>query len=643
MTWRGKNAVADLPAVQPAHRPDIGPYHYKVLLGLASLAALRLWILPLRSSLWLDETVTYWSVCKGLRTAIARSQFPPGQQFVYTMIAALAIRIGGPSEVALRLPSLIATVLTAWLLFQLGKALFDRETGILAVLVFTSLHVVAREAAVNARPYAIGLLLVVAAMLQLVRWLLSGRLRNMVAFVVLSAAIPYLHYLFVVVYLVFLIYSFSVSWLGEVRVPWKQLVAARVLILLLILPLLWNAVHARRVSAESSFASTPDASKLFSSFLTPVLGASLLAGLLISVFACSRCTANFAGVSRSAWMLLVGWLTVPIVVLYLVARFTPFETFVPRYFLTAVPALALLIGWIVRSLDPARARIVVATAITVVSLATFRGSLLHPSASIQGEDWRSAAALVRAAGISETTPVLIRVGLIDTAKVRWDLNLDHDSPLLSPISKYPIPGRIVLLPFRLDPDGVDYMQEVYSRVLSPVDTFVLVARNSDGESMIPWLRGWFLGQGFTASAVGHPEGITVLMFHRQSPAASSAPICCQSVNGTRRSDRRDTNRLLGNSFRLPNASSAAKAATDFEEFTARLKAAPFQTCGRVFQQLAKGCKARFVPYFALFHRRLPQLERCRLKAGLRSETIEASQLFRRSPRSSWLPGRRPHR
>jgi hypothetical protein len=34
MTWRGKNAVSDLAAAEPARRPDIGPYHYNVLLGL---------------------------------------------------------------------------------------------------------------------------------------------------------------------------------------------------------------------------------------------------------------------------------------------------------------------------------------------------------------------------------------------------------------------------------------------------------------------------------------------------------------------------------------------------------------------------------------------------------------------------------
>jgi hypothetical protein len=40
------------------------------------------------------------------------------------------------------------------------------------------------------------LLLVVASMLQLVRWLDAQRLRNMLGFVVTAAAIPYFHLLF---------------------------------------------------------------------------------------------------------------------------------------------------------------------------------------------------------------------------------------------------------------------------------------------------------------------------------------------------------------------------------------------------------------------------------------------------------------
>jgi 4-amino-4-deoxy-L-arabinose transferase-like glycosyltransferase len=485
-----------------------------LLFGLVLLAALRLWILPVGSSLWLDETVTYWSAYKGIGAAIARCQFWPGQNLLYTIIAAIAIRIGGPSEVALRLPSLIATLLTAWLLFQLGKRLFDRETAILAVLVFTSLQPIAKDGAVNARPYAIGLLLVVASTLELVWWLRFGRLRTMLAFAVLSAGIPYFHILFAVMYLVFIGYAVYMKWSGERLVSWTKLMTAGVLILLLICPLLWNCFHAKCVSAEASWASTPDTAELLSSFMPPLLGASLLGGLLVSLLVCGRCDAIVGGTSPSTRLLLVSWLTIPILVLYLIARLTVFKTFVPRYFLTALPALALLVGWIVRSLEPARARIIVAIAIAVGSIVSFGGRHLNLSVFPHREDWRTATALVRAAGISESTPVLIRVGLIETAKLRWDLNIDRDSPLLCPLSRYPIPGHIVLLPYRLNPEAVNYLQDVSLRILRPVDTFVLIARTDDN-TMILWLRGWLWSQGFAASEMGKPEGISILLFHRR--------------------------------------------------------------------------------------------------------------------------------
>jgi len=540
MTWHGKGTSPIALVSQPARVSDIAPYHDQLLFGLVALAVLRLWILPLSSSLWLDETVTYWSAYKGIGAAITRSQFFQGQQVVYSLIAALAMRVGGASEIALRLPSVIAAALTAWLLFLLGKELFDREAGIFAVLVYTSFPVVAKEAAANARPYAIGMLLVVAAMLQLVRWMRSGRLRNMAAFVVLSAAVPYLHYLFAVMYLVFFLYCAYVRWSREAPVSRQRLGIAAILILLLILPLLWNALHAKRINAEASFAQTPETIQLFSSLLNPILGVSLLFGLLVGVLVFGGCRATLAGLSRSTWLLLVGGLTIPVFVLYLVARLTPFETFVPRYFLTAVPALALLIGWIVRSMEPARARIIVGTAIVLVSIISFGKIPVNQLASLQGEDWRSAAALVRVAGISQNTPVLIRVGLIESAKIRWDINIDHDSPLLSPISKYPVPGRVVLVPYGFDPEAVKYLEDVYSQVLMPVDTFVLIARNG---AMVPWLRGWCLGHGFTALKMGNPEGITVLLFRRQRPGAvpeislHSACRLCAKPAGSKTSTR----------------------------------------------------------------------------------------------------------
>lgn len=64
---------------------------------------------------------------------------------------------------------------------------------------------IAKSAASNARPYSIALLLVCASVWQLVRWKDAQRARHMIGFVLSAAAIPYFHYLFATMYLVFLI------------------------------------------------------------------------------------------------------------------------------------------------------------------------------------------------------------------------------------------------------------------------------------------------------------------------------------------------------------------------------------------------------------------------------------------------------
>jgi hypothetical protein len=73
--------------------------------------------MPIGSSFWLDELITFWSAYKGIVPAIARSQFWPGQAMPYTVLSAVFIRFGESSEIVLRLLSLLATLFAAWLLF----------------------------------------------------------------------------------------------------------------------------------------------------------------------------------------------------------------------------------------------------------------------------------------------------------------------------------------------------------------------------------------------------------------------------------------------------------------------------------------------------------------------------------------------
>src|SRR5260370_4458325 len=164
-------------------------HRLKIYLALAAAAALRLWVAPMTASLWLGETVTFWSVCKGIGPSISRSQFWPGQNLLYTLIAAAAVRVGGQSEIALRLPSLFAALGTTWLLFRLGTRLFDRETDVLALVVFASLHAMSNTAA-KPRPYALGLLVVWGRIRQHARWLGTCRMRSMFGAACRAIAIP---------------------------------------------------------------------------------------------------------------------------------------------------------------------------------------------------------------------------------------------------------------------------------------------------------------------------------------------------------------------------------------------------------------------------------------------------------------------
>jgi hypothetical protein len=506
--------IAGLPASGLSTNPPDRPSpNLKIYVALAGAAVVRLWIMPMTASLWLDETITYWTACKGMSAAISRSQFWPGQNVLYSLIAALALRLGGNSEVALRFPSLLAAFGTMWLLFRLGTRLLDRETGLLAVVVFVSLQEMS-ETAANARPYAIALLLVVGSMLQLVRWLDTGRARNLLGYVILAAAIPYFHYLFATVFFVHAAYAIYRS-RGERRVGMAGLLTAVVLVAILLSPLIWNAIHANHISAASSISPTPDFEKLVSSLMPAVLGSGIFAGLLLGYVWFRQVRAEeHLQPAPGTTLLLICWLVIPIVACFAVSRFTGFRIFVSRYYLPAFPALALLVAWAIRSLLSEKTRVCVAGGVVAAALLSFGTHHLRVNPHL--EDWRAAAQTIRDAGIDENTPVLVRTGLVETEKPIWGLEIDRDSPLLAPLSRYPIPGRIILVPARFSDESVRYMDDVASRILEPSGLFLYLARDVS-DSFEPWLSGRLSGRGFVVSKVGHADGVSVFQFRR--PAA----------------------------------------------------------------------------------------------------------------------------
>ena len=78
---------------------------------LAAMAVVDLWILPIRSSFWLDETATFWVIKDGVANLLLRSNWAGSQSPLYYLTVWPALVIGGRHEWVLRLPSLVALMI----------------------------------------------------------------------------------------------------------------------------------------------------------------------------------------------------------------------------------------------------------------------------------------------------------------------------------------------------------------------------------------------------------------------------------------------------------------------------------------------------------------------------------------------------
>jgi len=125
--WRRIQALARGPAP---------PLALIIPIGLVVLAALG----PLMSNrLHRDEAIySSWGldIASGRDILVSGSAVDKPPLFLY--VQALSFLLFGSSEVAARLPSLVATVVSVGLIFELGRSLYSRDLGLLAALLWAA-------------------------------------------------------------------------------------------------------------------------------------------------------------------------------------------------------------------------------------------------------------------------------------------------------------------------------------------------------------------------------------------------------------------------------------------------------------------------------------------------------------------------
>jgi 4-amino-4-deoxy-L-arabinose transferase-like glycosyltransferase len=479
---------------------------------LFGVAVFRLWISPLRSSLWLDETITYWVIKEGLPNIFPRALLVMDSP-LYCAAVWVGIAIGGPSEFVMRLPSTIAMGFATFLLYRLGALLFDRSTGLLAALVFACLPGIAFAAA-DARPYAFAMLAFIAATLMLVRWLDTGHVRDAIGYILLAVLTVYLNYLFATTLAIHVVYA-GQHLRANGRVRLGNMIVAALLIAFMLLPLipyLSSLYEDRFVHSWAPMPRVPDLLRTFA----PALGVTLL-GLMLAGLAIPELKLCPPAMSHATLVLLASWTTLPPLLLFAASRLTAGSVFVPRYFVSMMAGIALLTGWGIRAIEPAKARLIVATLFVFACLFQ-EGGVRYIWTSHLDEDWRGAMEAANSISGRSEMPVLFQSGFVEADSSLWFADPRRRDALLAPLSIYPIAGKIIPMPFSFR-EFRNYSEDIASTILERGDPFLFVGRDQNGRLVEAWLQGRFGRDGFSSRPIGSFGRVLVFYFERERPLA----------------------------------------------------------------------------------------------------------------------------
>jgi uncharacterized membrane protein len=161
-----------------------------VLLGLAVR-------LVLMRSIWVDEAISIHQAHMSLGGMFdnlrATDRHPP----LHYLILWLTVRVFGDGELAVRAPSILASVALIPAMFITGRQLFDRRTGLVAAGFATIAPLVVWYGQ-EARMYALFMVLGMLALWAQVMVLRDGRSRYWVAYAGLTIAMLYTHYFAVI-------------------------------------------------------------------------------------------------------------------------------------------------------------------------------------------------------------------------------------------------------------------------------------------------------------------------------------------------------------------------------------------------------------------------------------------------------------
>jgi Dolichyl-phosphate-mannose-protein mannosyltransferase len=471
----------------------------RLLVLTLACCLVRLWIMPLGSSLWVDEMGTYFVVHHGAGDPSLRVA-PQVAASIYYALPWLAEHVAGFSEVSYRFFSLLAMAGALFAIGRLAARLIHPQAAWFAVFACLTSRGFNYQAA-DARPYGLGTFILAIAIWLLVRWLDSGRWRDGLWFAAAASLLWWVHLVFWPFYLLFAAYAlFRIDSAG-----WRQVLAIFGLIICADLPAALRALSLLREASVHVVVPRPRVREL-----TAILKVQALVLTAAGAFVLSRIfkwrVPRAAWVSASSLVLILGWWLIDPVSLFAFSWITGNSIFLARYLYLALPGVALTAAAITAAFVPSQYWKCIALALGIAVLISM-GQWKQLWPAHHNSDWRGAAAALRGWAGNSDLPVVSPSPFIEAQPPVWHPNYPLDGFLYSHLDVYSISGHIYPFPFMgvvlskppwlVAPPGVkQYAASLAMDTLAPAGRFAIYGGDSSVEfwrrffAARPELRGW---------------------------------------------------------------------------------------------------------------------------------------------------------
>ena len=465
--------------------------YFLVLCGLMVAAVFKLWILPLRSSFWVDEMVTAFVVHYGPSHA-SLSVAPQVTATIYYWLPWAAERLLGFSEVAYRIPSTLLMGLALFLLARLAMRLIHPDAGWFVVFAALTLRGINYEAA-DARPYAMATCVALAAAWFLVRWLDTARWMDALCYIFFAALLWRVHLIQWPFYLVLAGYTLVRAWRAETPVSWWRIGAVYAVLGAALLPVLLTALKLLgETKAHVIFTQPPTWREFRDAYkFVLVAGAGVGAWLLGLKFHWPRQKPP----SWPALVLIIGWWVWQPLALFAFSLLTHNNVFVTRYLWLSLPGAALAATAAAALFLPNDAW-KPSAAVLGAGVLLFMGGIPSFAPLHDRSNWRAAANEIRSLGIHADTPVVYPSPFIEAKSPVWQPAYSLPGFLYCHLLTYPIGGTPYLLPFTTSPDAEQYAATIAAGALASSGRFVIYGGDRNVErwrnffSQRPELADW---------------------------------------------------------------------------------------------------------------------------------------------------------